>query len=231
MIVSHEARGLLVELAVLYLDVITLFSASEEHDALRWKVLREDDRPQTVQVVLPLFQSVKGMPIGCEPFPADTADVRTLQPAFQSLQERFQAGRVVPAPDAGVLSLSNLDLLTYEGWDWVVAARLRSLPQVLEAKLFVTRDRAVVSEDAGVADLALKGWRLVLRRGKKRATRDASERDKIVAKLQRRPVQGIKGSGKRGRFLKTGRDAVGHSSWRPLLGAHCLTDSRRLDQL
>ena len=48
----------------------------------------------------------------------------------------------------------------------------------------------------------------MLRHSKKRADKDAHERNRIVEKLKRSLTQGIKGSGKRGRFLKVDRNAV-----------------------
>ena len=68
-----------------------------------------------MQVVLALFQSVEGLPIGYELFPGSTADVRTLGPALKALRERFDIGRVVLVADAGMLSQDNLDLLASEG--------------------------------------------------------------------------------------------------------------------
>ena len=101
-----------------------------------------------------------------------------------------------------------MDLLTSGGWNWVVAAHLRRLPQEPEAKLFAPHDRAEVCGNASVPDLASKGRRLVSRRSKKRATRDANGHDTVMAKLQRRLLQGSTGSGKGGRFPEVYRDAV-----------------------
>ena len=208
-IVSHEVRGLLQErVDVLFFDVTTLFFASDKGDDLRKKGFSKDGKPQKVQVVLALFQSVEGLPIGYELFPGSTTDVRTLKPALKALRERFEIGRVVLVADAGMLSQGNLDLLASQGWDWVVAARLRSLPRRMEAELFESQDWVAVSEDISVTELQLKGQRLVLRHSKKRAAKDVHERDRIVEKLKRSLRQGIKGSGKRGRFLKVDRDAV-----------------------
>ena len=78
----------------------------------------------------------------------------------------------------------------------------------MEAELFESHDWVTVSEDASITELHLKGRRLVLRHSKKRADKDAHERDRIVEKLKRSLTQGIKGSGKRGRFLKVDRNAV-----------------------
>ena len=207
--VANEVRGLLDEqVDILFCNVTTLVFTSDMQDALPRQGFRRDGKPQSVRVVLALFQTEEGLPIGFELFPGNSVDVRTLKPALKALHERIQAGRAVLVADTGILSESNLDLLTLEGWDWVVAARLRNLPHSLEAKLFAPQDWSEVSEDASVTELQLKGRRLVLRHSANHAARDAWEREKTVAKLQRRLAQGIKGSGRRSRFLKVSRRAV-----------------------
>ena len=83
-------RGLLDEqVEVLFFDVTTLCFGSEPPDALRRKGVSKEGKPQKVQIVLALFQTVEGLPIGYELFPGNTADVRTLQPALKALRERF----------------------------------------------------------------------------------------------------------------------------------------------
>ena len=134
--------------------------------------------------------------------------MRTLKPALEALKERFRIGNVILVADAGMLSRQNLDLLASEGWDWVVAARLRSLSRTMEAMLFKPHDWIMVSEDTRMAELALQGQRLVIRHSESRARKNALEREKTVAKLQQRLTQGIKGNGKAGRFLSVDRGAV-----------------------
>ena len=208
-IVSHTVRGFLDEqVSMLFFDVTTLYFASDKPDALRQKGFNKDGKPQKVQLVLALFQTVEGLPIGYELFPGNTADVRTLKPALEALKERFRIGNVILVADAGMLSRQNLDLLASEGWDWVVAARLRSLSRTMEAMLFKPHNWIMVSEDTRIAELALQGQRLVIRHSESRARKNALEREKTVAKLQQRLTQGIKGNGKAGRFLSVDRGAV-----------------------
>lgn len=208
-IVSYEVRGLLQEkVDVLFFDVTTLFFASTKEDDLRKKGFSKDGKPQKVQVVLALLQTVEGLPIGYELFPGNTADVHKLRPALQGLRKRFEVDKVVLVADAGMLSQDNLDLLTSEGWHFVVAARLRSLARRVDATLFGSHDWVVTGEDTRVADVALQGLRLVLRYSQNRAAKDVHERERIVEKLKRRLTQGIKGNGKQGRNLKVDRGAV-----------------------
>ena len=115
--------------------------------------------------------------------------MRTLGPALKALRARFDIGRVVLVADARMRSQDNLDLLASQGWDWVVAARLRSLPRRMEAALFASHDWVTVSEDTSVTERQLKGRRLVLRHSKKQAAKDAYERDCIVEKRKRRLKQ------------------------------------------
>ena len=171
---------------IIFYDLTTLYFASDKPDALRQKGFNKDGKPQKVQLVLALFQTVEGLSIGYELFPGNTADVRTLKPALEALKERFRIGNVILVADARMLSRQNLDLLASEGWDWVVAARLRSLSRTMEAMLFKPHNWIMVSEDTRIAELALQGQRLVIRHSESRARKNALEREKTVAKLQQR---------------------------------------------
>ena len=93
-----------------------------------------------MQVVLALIQTTQGLPIGYELFAGNTTDVRTLDPAIAALQQRFALGKVVFVADAGMMSQENLALLLSKGYDFVVAARLRSLGKK------ATRDITAVQE-------------------------------------------------------------------------------------
>ena len=80
-IVSREAEGLLGgEVEVVFFDVTTLSFASDKDDGFRRKEWSRDGKPQRVRVVMGLFQSAEGLPLGYELFSGNTADVSTLEP-------------------------------------------------------------------------------------------------------------------------------------------------------
>lgn len=78
-------------------------------------------------MVLALIQTQEGLPVTYELFLGNTADVSTLEPAMQRLNEQFDLDQMILVADSSMLSKGNLALLNSLGCDYVVAARLRSL--------------------------------------------------------------------------------------------------------
>ena len=208
-VVCNEVMGLLGgKVEVVFFDVTTLAFASEAADSLRRKGWSKDGKPQRVQVVVALLQTAEGLPIGYELFPGNTADVSTLEPAFEKLRERFDIERVVVVADAAMASGDNLEELERRGCEWVVAARLRRLGKKSEEKVVNWESWEDVGDERKVGDLEIGGRRLVLRHCAGRARKDALDREAAVEKAARRLGEGIKGSGRRGRYLKVEKGAV-----------------------
>lgn len=207
--VSREVMGLLGgKVEVVFFDVTTLSFASEGEDTLRRKGWSKDGKPQRVQVVLALMQTTEGLPIGYELFAGNTADVSTLEPALEGLRERFDIERVVVVADAAMGSGDNLEELERRGCEWVVAARLRRLGKESEKKVVNWEQWEEAGDERKVGDLDMGGRRLVLRRCAKRARKDALDHEAAVEKARKRLGEGIKGSGRRGRYLKVEAGAV-----------------------
>ena len=208
-IVSQEVAGLLGgKVDVLFFDVTTLSFASDKEDALRKKGYSKDGKPHRVQVVLALVQTRQGLPIGYELFSGNTTDVTTLEPAIAALQERFDLERVVLVADAGMMSEENLAVLKSKGYDYVVAARLRSMGKVREKEITGPQHWHEMAGGRKVAERRMGGRRLVLRYCPKKAAKDAHDREDAVEKAKKRLASGIKGRGKGGRFLKVQKGTV-----------------------
>lgn len=208
-IVSEEVMGLLGgEVEVVFFDVTTLSFASDREDGFLRKGWSKDGRPHRVQVVMGLFQSAEGLPLGYELFPGNTADVSTLEPAIEGLRRRMNLGRVVFVGDAGMMSKGNIEVLEGRGYDWVVAARLRSMSREDQDRVFGHGEWEDKGDGKFLGDMEVGGRRLVLRHCGKRARKDSVDREKVLEKLGKRLEGGIKGNGRRGRFLKIESGAV-----------------------
>ncbi len=106
--------------------------------------------------------------------------------------------------DAGMMSQENLALLHSKGYDFVVAARLRSLGKKATRDITAVQEWQPMAEGRMVAERRLGGRRLVLRYCPKKAAKDAHDRQKAVEKAKLNLAQGVKGKGTSGRFLDQG---------------------------
>ena len=90
--------------------------------------------------------------------------------------------------DAGMMSQENLALLLSKGYDFVVAARLRSLGR---------RPRATSRQCKSGSPWEKAAWlqkgRLILRACPKKAAKDAHDRERAVEKAKLNLAQGVKG--------------------------------------
>lgn len=77
----------------------------------------KDDRPQNRQFVLGLLLRRDGLPIGCEIWPGNTADVTRLTVIAGVLKKRFGIEKAVVVCDRGVASKKNLAELTKAGFE------------------------------------------------------------------------------------------------------------------
>ena len=223
----HNEVSLLLDgrVDVAFLDVTTLAFAAEHDDDLRRKGYSKDGKPHRVQVVLALLQTTEGLPLGYRLFAGNTAEVKTLRPMAKELRARYPVRRLVVVTDAAMASRENLAMLTREGFDWVVAARLRRLPerelQTVEEKLAAVR--AVSGEASGSGPAAgeegwlaehtvpsgpMKGRRLVIHASPKRARKDARDRARALDRARKRLTADVKGRGRAGRFIRVKEGAL-----------------------
>ena len=159
----------------------------------------KDHRPQCRQMVLGLVLNNHGLPVCCELWPGNTADVTTLVPVAQRLQDHFGIRSVCLVADRGMLSQATMAAIEEQGWSYILGVRMRSskefreevlgadAPEVtvaverahqprrpLELKIQDVRVRAA---DAG----ASSERRYVVCRNAEQARRDRAVREEIIA--------------------------------------------------
>jgi transposase len=87
------------------------------------------------QVLLALFVTQSGLPVGYEVFPGNTFEGHTVMDALNRLKERYAIGQVVLVADRGMLSDHNLRFLAGNNCRYVVGAKLRSLDETGQQKV------------------------------------------------------------------------------------------------
>ena len=196
-IAQREAWALLgAKCEVLFFDATTLYFEVNNSDEFRKNGWSKDGKSQHVQVVLALVQTVEGLPIGYELFPGNTADVSTLIPVVRKLQGRFDISRTTLVADGGMLSKSNVAALRELNCDYLLAARLGSLADDKLDKLLLQLDNQAMDADGfKLLDTEYGGRRLVLSYSPKLASKQRSDRAKLIDKLQKKLGKSGKGVG------------------------------------
>lgn len=172
---------------LLFFDVTTLYFESQLDDELRKNGYSKDHKIGEVQVVLALATTAQGSPIGYHLFPGNTAEVSTLLTCIKKWREDFQIANTIVVADRAMFSENNLALMESEGLTYIVAAKLRSLPEKLK-KTILAGNRATNGEDAQelirLQEHELKGRRLVISYSHSRANKDRGDRERLIQRLR-----------------------------------------------
>lgn len=120
---------------IVFFDVTTLYFESVETDDLRAFGYSKDCRFNTTQVVLALATNSDGLPIGYELFSGNTAEVKTLLASLNSWKKSFDIKSVCFVGDRAMMSEDNIAKLEAEGYSYVIAAKLRNLPNRLKMQI------------------------------------------------------------------------------------------------
>ena len=96
-------------------------------------------------MVLGLVLDNHGVPVCCELWPGNTADVTTLVPVAQRLQDRFGIRSVCLVADRGMLSQATVAAVEEQGWSYILGVRMRSSKEFREEVLGADAPEVTVS--------------------------------------------------------------------------------------
>lgn len=221
----HSKKGVFAKsIQVAFYDVTNYHFESNRADDLREFGFSKAGKFNEVQVVMGLFVDINGRPIGYELFPGNTFDGQTMVKALDILKRRFKIKKVIVVADKGLNSKQNFHLIRDAGYEYIVSARLKSLPHTLRKQVLSNEDLEVqnVDEDTGEIrfgwkslDLAVEytdeqkqkqKWtdKLLVTWSSKRAAKDARDRNRQIEKAQKKLSQGVNLQNKKGphRYLK-----------------------------
>jgi transposase len=175
---------------VLFYDVTTLYFESFTEDELKSKGFSKDHKSQEVQVMLSIFVTKGGLPVGYDLFPGSTYEGSTLLKALSCLKQRFDIDKVVFVADSGMLNEENLLLLESHGYDYIVGARLKNMSKSVTEQILSNQEYTPLSfneENMNGKIISLKDNRkLVLTYSEKRAKKDSHDRDTALCKLEKK---------------------------------------------
>jgi len=200
------------ELDVVFFDTTSTYF--EGTSLTGWAKLgkSKDHRPDHVQIIIGIVMRRDGVPIACEIWPGNTADVKTIVPIVKKLRTRFQLKKVILVCDRGMVSKANLKAIRAAGYDYIVGMKMRRLLEVRDNVLKRAGRYQEVDDNLSVKEVWIQKRRYIICLNPEEARKDRFDREAILIKLQKKIASGNvkKLIGNRGyrRFLKTQKAVV-----------------------
>jgi transposase len=188
---------------MLLFDVTTLYFESVEEDELRKFGYSKDQKFHSVQTVLALATTEKGLPIGYRTFPGNTADVSTLQIALAEWRKVLPIGEVLVVADSAMMSESNLAALEEANIKYVIAAKLKTVFKNKPEMILKKHGELIhfQNEPYWKQEFTLPNQRrVIVTYNEKRAYKDRNDRQRVIEKVQKKI-----GSGKNTKKLVSNR--------------------------
>lgn len=179
------------KLQILFYDATTLYFESFIEDDLKQYGYSKDMKFNQSQVLLALFVTSKGLPVGYELFPGSTFEGNTLIPVLEKLKERYRLEEVVFVADRGLLSEENLKFLEAKKFKYIVGSRIKNASKKLKEEILnlsnYKTQSATGDEEQKIATFAYKsGRQLIVSHCSKRARKEEYDRRKSIEKLYKK---------------------------------------------
>lgn len=173
-------------ISVCFYDMTTLYFEAAEEDDLRKCGFSKDGKHSCPQIFLGLLVASGGNPIGYEIYEGNISEGHTMIPLIRKLASRFGFEKPIVVADAGLLSKANIAELTRDGYQFILGARPKSETEKVKERIL-----ALGMKHGDVMEIRKDdGLRLVLSRTEKRARKDAHNRQRGLARLQKSIASG-----------------------------------------
>ena len=150
----------------------------------------KDHRPDHLQLVVGVVMRRDGLPVACEIWPGNTADMKTLVPIVQALKQRFRIRQVVLVCDRGMVSAANLLAIEEAGFQYIVGMKMRNLVEVRYEVLGRAGRYHEVSENLRVKEVCVDERRYVVCFNPDEAAKDRADRQATLEKIQAKLAKG-----------------------------------------
>jgi transposase len=135
-----------MQVDVVFYDVTTFHFESVKKDDLKDFGFSKNAKFNEVQVVLGMLVDCQGRPVGYELFPGNTFEGKTLEKALDSIDKRFGIRNVIIVADRGINSKLNLKQIKDKKYGYIVASRIKSMPEDIQNEIFKEEEYKILSE-------------------------------------------------------------------------------------
>lgn len=173
---------------VIFFDCTTIYFESFTEDELKENGYSKDNKFGQPQVLMALMVTQEGLPIGYRVFNGSKYEGDTLKPALDDLKAKYNLDRVIFVADAGMVKENNLEALEELeklGLEYILGARIKNLPKDLTEQVLDINNYSG-TEEFKTAQFNYKGRCLITSYSKKRAKKDAYDRQKGIEKIKKK---------------------------------------------
>jgi Transposase DDE domain len=175
---------------LVFFDTTSLYFEGRGPAGLATLGKSKDHRPDHPQVVLGVLMRRDGLPIACEVWPGNTADVTRLGVISALLRTRFAIQRVVVVCDRGMVSKKTLGALTAAGFEYIVGMKMRGFLEVRAEVLGRAGRYRVVRDNLHVKEVWVDDRRYVLCFNPEEAAKDRQDREALIAAIETKLAKG-----------------------------------------
>lgn len=190
-----DNRHLFSGLDLVFFDTTSIYFEGEGGERLGERGFSKDSRPDLNQMIVGVVLDDSGMPLCCEMWPGNTADVTTLIPVVERIRNRFHVARFCVVADRGMISRDTLKVLEDPASKipYILGERMRNVKEVRgEVLSRAGRYREVHPEGKPgkdpsplkVKDVVVDERRYIVCLNEKQARKDALDRDAILESLR-----------------------------------------------
>jgi len=215
-------RHLFSGLDLVFFDTTSIYFEGSGGEQLGERGFSKDHRPDLKQMIVGVVLDDNGMPLCCEMWPGNTADVKTLVAVVERIRKRFQVSRFCIVADRGMISLETLKELESPGNEvpYILGTRMRNAKEIKQEVLArAGRYREVHPEgktSSAPSPLKVKEvWvadsRYIVCINSRQARKEAADRESIIESLREQLKKGAKSLvGNKGyrKYLKMERESI-----------------------
>jgi transposase len=215
-------RHLFTGLDLVFFDTTSIYFEGSGGESLGERGFSKDHRPDLKQMIVGVVLDDNGMPLCCEMWPGNTADVKTLIPVVERIRKRFQVSRFCIVADRGMISQETLTELENpeSKIPYLLGTRMRNVKEIKQDVLArAGRYREVYpggksSRDPSplkVKEVRVADSRYVVCLNSRQARKEAADRESIIESLKEQLKKGAKSLvGNKGyrKYLRMERESV-----------------------
>jgi transposase len=210
----EKRRDLFTKLDIVFFDTTSIYFEGDGGESIGQYGNSKDHRPDRKQIVVGVVMDENGIPLCCEIWPGNTADVTTLKEVVGRFQNCFCIRNVCIVADRGMISKEVTDFLESpnSSFSYILGVRLRLVKEVREQVLTAEGDYQEIKpmtprhSPLKVKEVVYNKRRYVICLNEVQARKDAYDREAIINSLKDKLKQGDKSLvGNKGykKYLKT----------------------------